>query len=303
MLMPHDGGVHVDDLEWFIALAETEHVTRAAEKLHITQPTLSRSLARLEQEIGAPLFDRVNRRLRLNHHGEVLLRHARRSVLELQVATEHIRSLRDPDRGTVRLGFIHSVATWLAPELIRGFRRPAPQVRFALTQGAAPGLTALLDDGAVDVVITAPRPAAPGLGWHPLHREHLCLVVPREHRLAHRTDIDVTAVADEPFILLNPGFGLRGLADDLLARAGIVPTVAFEAAEIPTMESLAAAGLGVSIVPRPRPHRADPNAVYLPLTDAAAQRELGLAWRVDRPESPVVTRFRDFVRAGDWSQL
>lgn len=303
MRMPHDDGVHVDDLEWFIALAETEHVTRAAEKLHITQPTLSRSLARLEQEVGAPLFDRVNRRLRLNQYGEVLLRHARRSVLELQVATEHIRSLRDPDRGTVRLGFIHSVATWLAPELIRGFRRPAPQVRFALTQGAAPGLTALLDDGAVDVIITGPRPAAPGLGWHPLHREQLCLVVPREHRLADRTGVDVTAVADEPFILLNPGFGLRGLADDLLARAGIVPTVAFEAAEIPTMESLAAAGLGVSIVPRPRPHRADPNAVYLPLTDDAAQRELGLAWPADRPESPVVTRFREFVRSGDWSQL
>lgn len=295
--------VNVEDLEWFVTLAETRNMTRAAELLHTTQPTLSRSLARLEREIGAPLFDRVNRRLQLNPSGEVLLAHARRSLLELRSATEHIRSMHDPDGGTVRLAFLHSVATWLAPELIRGFRARAPQVQFALTQAATYELATLVADGMVDLAVTGPRPETAGLGWHTLHREQLCLVVPRDHRLADRDRIGIAAAAAEPFIMLGKDFGLRQLTDELLGRAGVEPVVAFESAEIATMESLAAAGLGVTVVPRPRPHRSDPNAAYIPLTDDAAHRVLGLVWAEGRPESPVVRRFRDFVVAEEWATL
>ncbi|MEU7817657.1 LysR family transcriptional regulator [Pseudonocardia sp. NPDC049154] len=295
--------MNVEDLEWFVALAETPHMTQAAERLNTTQPTLSRSLARLEHEVGAPLFDRVNRRLRLNPSGEVLLRHTRRCLLELRAATEHIRALRDPEHGTVRLGFLHSVATWLAPELIRGFRARAPQVQFALTQAATYELEALVADGIVDLAVTGPRPADEDLAWHTIHTEQLCLVVPRDHRLADRGRVGIAEAAGEPFVMLGPDFGLRRLTDDLLARAGVEPETAFESAEIATMESLAAAGLGVTVVPRPRPHRADPNAVYLPLTDDAAHRVLGLVWRADQPESPVVRRFRAFVVAEEWTAL
>jgi LysR family transcriptional activator of glutamate synthase operon len=295
--------MHVEDLEWFVSLAETQHMTQAAERLHITQPTLSRSLARLEQEIGAPLFDRVNRRLRLNPAGEVLLQHARRSLLELRTATEQIGSLRDPDRGTVRLGFLHSVATWLAPELIRTFRAVAPNVQFILTQAASYELTTLLDEGRVDLAVTGPRPESGALEWHPVHREQLCLVVPRDHPLARLRRVEIAAAADEPFIVLGPSFALRQLTDELLARAAASPAIAFEATEIPTMESLAAAGLGVTVVPRPRPHRADPDAAYIPLVDDAAQRVLGLAWRAGQQVSPVVRRFTSFVLANEWQAL
>lgn len=295
--------MNVEDLEWFVALAEDPNMTRVAEALHTTQPTLSRSLGRLEQEVGAPLFDRVHRRLRLNPSGEVLLRHARRSLLELRAATEHIRALRDPDRGTVRLGFLHSVATWLAPELIRGFRARAPQVQFVLTQAAGYELTSLVSEGKVDLAVTGPRPDAAGLGWHEIHREELCLVVPRDHRLADRDRVGIAEAVGEPFIMLGASFGLRRLTDDLLAQVGADPAVAFESAEIATMESLAAAGLGVTVVPRPRPHRADPNAAYIRLSDDAAHRVLGLVWPEGGPESPVVRRFRDFVVAQEWAAL
>jgi LysR family transcriptional regulator, transcription activator of glutamate synthase operon len=293
-------GVSVGELEWFVRLAEARSMTAAAGLLHTTQPTLSRSLARLEQEVGAPLFDRVNRRLRLNPAGEVLLRHARRSLFELHTATEHIQSLRDPERGTVRLGFLHSVATWLAPELIRGFRAVAPDVTVTLTQAATYELASLALDGGVDLAVTGPRPESAELDWLTIVREELCLVVPRGHRLAGRARVGLAEAADEPFILLGPSFGLRRIVDELLARAGVRPAVAFEATEIPTMESLAAAGLGVSVVPRPRPHRADPDAVYVALTDPGAERVLGLVWRAGAPDSPVVARFREFVAGRSW---
>src|SRR5690242_1149769 len=89
------GGMHLDELQWFVVLAETEHVTDAAAELGISQPTLSRALARLEEQVGVPLFDRVNRRLRLNAYGHILLEHARRSISEIRTATDRIAELRD----------------------------------------------------------------------------------------------------------------------------------------------------------------------------------------------------------------
>lgn len=129
--------MHLDELQWFVVLAETEHVTDAAAELGISQPTLSRALARLEEQVGVPLFDRVNRRLRLNAYGHILLEHARRSINEIRTATERIAELRDPDTGTVRLAFLHSQAGWYVPDLLRRFRTEAPRVRFELFQGAA----------------------------------------------------------------------------------------------------------------------------------------------------------------------
>jgi DNA-binding transcriptional LysR family regulator len=300
MTLVHHGGMTVDELEWFVVLAETEHMTQAATQLNISQPTLSRGLARLERQVGAPLFDRVNRRLRLNVYGRVLLEHTRRSLGELDAAGERIRSLRDPEHGSVRLAFLHSVATWLAPELIRGFRIEAPGVQFSLTQAASYELLAHVRKGQADIAITGPRPDVEDLGWHPLHREQLCLVVPRDHPAASLDQVDLAAAANEPFIVLGREFGLRQLTEDLFAHAGIAPDIAFESAEIATMEGLVAAGLGVAVVPTPRLDRAEPNAVYIPLTDAAAHRELGLVWHEEVARSPLTERFMGFVFSDRW---
>jgi DNA-binding transcriptional LysR family regulator len=300
MTLMHDAAMTVDELEWFVVLAETQHMTQAAAQLSITQPTLSRGLARLERQVGAPLFDRVNRRLRLNAYGRVLLEHTRRSLAELDAAGERIRTLRDPDHGSVRLAFLHSVATWLAPELIRGFRIEAPGVQFSLTQAASYELLDHVLEGQSDIAITGPKPDVEDLGWHPLHREQLCLVVPRGHAAASLDQVDIAAAANEPFIVLGREFGLRQLTEDLFAHAGIAPEVAFESAEIATMEGLVAAGLGVAVVPTPRPNRAEPNAVYIPLADAAAHRELGLVWHKEVARSPITERFTEFVFSNRW---
>ena len=285
----------VDELEWFVALAETEHMTQAAERLSVAQPTLSRALGRLEREVGAPLFDRVNRRLRLNPSGEIMLEHARRSLAELAAAKERISTLRDPERGTVRLAFLHSIAVWLAPDLLRGYRATAPAVTFELTQATGHEITEHVRAGRVDLGLTAPRPADDDLAWHALHREQLCLAVPADHPLAERRDAALAEAGDGPFVTLRAPIGLRRLTDELCARAGITPRIAFESTEIGTLEGLVAAGLGVAVVPVPRPHRAEPGVAYLPITDAAAHRVIGLVLLRERPRPPVVARFADYV--------
>lgn len=285
--------MHLDELQWFVVLAETEHVTDAAAELGISQPTLSRALVRLEEQVGVLLFDRVNRRLRLNAYGHILLEHARRSISEIRSATERIAELRDPDTGTVRLAFLHSQAGWYVPDLLRRFRTEAPRVRFELFQGAAHEIVERLAGGEADLAITSPRPE--GFRWRGLYMERLCLAVPREHRLAGRTRLRLADAGAEPFVALAPDFGLRQLTDELCLEAGISPPVVFEAMEIPTMEGLVAAGFGVAVVPVPRPERAEPGAAYVPLSESSARRQIGLTWHGDRPLPPAAARLVEFI--------
>ena len=184
-------------------------MTDAAAELNITQPTLSRALARLEHQIGAPLFDRVNRRLRLNAYGRIMPEHARRSITEIRSASERITALRDPDKGVVRLAFLHSMANWFVPEIIGRFHAQAPQVRFDLSQAAGHELAEALATGQLNLVITTPRPHGDEYGWRELIVERLCVVVPRTHHLAKRRRISLSETADEPFIALGSQFALR----------------------------------------------------------------------------------------------
>ncbi|WP_179475688.1 LysR family transcriptional regulator [Mycolicibacterium vinylchloridicum] len=286
--------MHLEELQWFVVLAETEHVTEAAAELGVSQPTLSRALTRIEEKAGAPLFDRVGRRLQLNEYGRVMLEHARRSIAEMQAAVDRIAALRDPDTGRVRLAFLHSLANWYVPEQLRRFREAAPRIAFELFQGPAPEIVQRIRDGGADIAITSPRPDTAVFVWHRLYVERLCLAVPVGHRFAARSRVSLSAAADEPFVALEKPLGLRLLTDDLWAEAGIDPEIVFEASEIPTMEGLVAAGFGVAVVPVPR-DRADVRVVHVPLSNARAKREVGLAWRRDRPLVPPAARFMDFL--------
>lgn len=286
--------MNLEELQWFVVLAETEHVTEAAAELGVSQPTLSRALARFENEAGTRLFDRVNRRLRLNAYGEIMLEHARRGVAEMRTATERIAALRDPDSGRVRLAFLHSLANWYVPEQLRRFRESAPAIGFDLFQGPAHEITRRVLDGQADIAITAPRPDLPGIVWRRLYVDQLCLAVPHGHRLADRAKVRLSAVASEPFIALGEQAGLRQLTDQLLADDEVDPDIVFEATEIPTVEGLVAAGFGVAVVPVPRDGGTS-KAVHVPLSNAGARREVGVVWARDRALPPPARRFADFL--------
>jgi len=293
--------VNLDELRWFVVLAETEHVTDAAAELSVSQPTLSRALARFEREAGAPLFDRVNRRLRLNAYGRIMLEHAKRSIAEMRAARDHIAALRDPDTGRVRLAFLHSLASWYVPEQLRRFRETAPAVGFELVQGPAHEITQRVLDGQVDIAITAPRPEASDFGWRRLYVDQLCLAVPYGHRLAGRARVRLSAAEGEPFIALAEQAGLRQLTDQLLAQDNLKPDIVFEATEIPTVEGLVAAGFRVAVIPVPR-DGVKARTVHVPISNAGAKREVGLAWDRSRDLSPPAERFAAFL-SGDASSV
>lgn len=286
----------IEELRWFLAVAETEHVTDAAALVGTSQPTLSRAIARLERGLGTPLFDRDRHRLRLNDCGKVYRRHARRALAELEAAEDRIAALLRPAEDTLRLAFVHSLGGWLVPELLGAYQRESPGTGFALHQESAAGVLELVQDGSAELAVTAPRPAGAGWGWLPLREERLALSVPEGHRLADRDAVRLTDLNDERFIIMRDAAGLRQITCRIFHEAGVTPSVVLEAGEVATIRGMVGAGLGVAVLPAGDGRAApQPGVRVVPLADRDARRGIGLAWREDRPATAPCRRFRAFA--------
>lgn len=279
------------DYEWFITLAELQHVTAAAEQLHIAQPTLTRMLGRLEGRLGVELFDRRGKRLALNTYGRVFYEHTRRAQCELDAARRAIDDLVNPAVGEIRLGFLGSFGSTVVPRLIAGFREASPRVTFTLDEGAAESIGDLVQSGSIDLGLVSPRPQAPNLAWRSLFRQRLGVAFPCDHALAGATAVSMTDLADEPFVAMRAGFGMRRLLDELCAAARFQPRIVLESANLTSTAGLVAAGLGVSLMPIDGSEHA-PGVRVLPLADADAYRDVGMIWNSGRPLSRPA---RDFI--------
>lgn len=288
--------VSVDDLRVFLAVAQAEHVTAAAGRLHLSQPTITRSLGRLEHQLGVQLFDRPGHRVRLNEFGRVLIRFAERIVGQLDAAEGELARLSDPHAGPVRVGFLPSLGTWLVPDLIRSFRALEPGVQFVLRQATAENLADMLYQGEVDLAITSPKPRLDEpTDWNVLINERLGLAVPPDHRLADRRRVNLSEVAAEPFVAFSPEAGLRQISDRLCRQAGFSPAIAFESGEVATIRAMVGAGLGVAILPihqAPSPQTSPP---VLAIAGRRASRPLGLAWLAHRRLPGITEAFRTWL--------
>jgi DNA-binding transcriptional LysR family regulator len=287
--------MQVQELQWFAALVEDPNMKHTAARLHISQPALSRSLRRLEASVGVQLFDRVGRSLVPNEHGQALAEHVRRALVELETGISSVRRAADPEAGEIRLAFLHTLGAWLVPELIRAYGAEHPGVRFRLSQAGSRTLISGLREGRHDLVLTGNDPADDQLSWRALIREPLRLAVGPDHRLAQRRRVRLAEVADEPFVVVKAGYGLRGITDALCAQAGFTPQVAFEGEDVETLRGLVAAGLGVSLLPARS--NASSAAPLLAVADRGCARTIGLAWHRTRYRSPAVRTFADFVEA------
>jgi DNA-binding transcriptional LysR family regulator len=283
----------MDELRWFIRVAESRTVTEAAETLHLSQPALSRGLARLERELGAPLFDRVGRVLRLNANGQALLDGARRAVSAVDGARRTIGELADPDRGTVTLAFLNTMGPLVVPTLLSAYRPRRPNVQFRLRQGGTERIERYLLDGLVDLLLIS-TPRSPEIVWHPLLTEPLVLVVPETHRLAGRSSVRLAEVRDEPFVIFSRGFGMRPTTERLCREAGFTPRISCEGEDGATLRGLIGAGCGVGLIgPGPAPV---PGVVELPVSEPACFRTIGLGW-CDRFMPASADAFRTFALA------
>ncbi|MFF4981603.1 LysR family transcriptional regulator [Streptomyces sp. NPDC001046] len=280
-------------LAYFAGVARTEHVTRAAREMDVPQSTLSRSLARLEQDLGVDLFARHGRTVSLTPAGRTFLASVERALAEIERAAEEVRADADPTGGKVAFGFLHTMGAETVPGLLHAFRADHPRVRFSLVQNYGEAMLERLRAGELDLCLTSPVPDAPDLVARRLDEQKLRLVVPADHALAGRRRIRLAEAAEEMFVTLEPGYGLRRITDDLCKEAGFTPRIAFEGEEAETLRGLVAAGLGVALLPPPAVPR--PGVVELTVTAPRAVREIGVAWLEGHPDTPPVAAFKRFL--------
>jgi LysR family transcriptional regulator, transcription activator of glutamate synthase operon len=280
------------DLAWLVALADHRHMTDTAAILGVSQPTLSRALARVEAELGVRLFERLPTGMEPNPQGELAVLAARELTGRYGELRTELAGRLNPDTGVVRLAFLDSMATSLVPRLLRAFHQHAPGIRVLLRQEPGHEIHRDLASGAAELAITSVQPAG-DFGWLPLQEERLVLVVPPTHRLRGRSRVSLQELAEEELVTTPVGFGFRTLVDALLAEAGVSPRVSFESGDLATIEGLVAAGLGVALVPEP--FAGQSGTIGISVTARAARRTVGLTWRSDRELGPAAARLLRFV--------
>ncbi|PKG23472.1 LysR family transcriptional regulator [Niallia nealsonii] len=280
--------------EYFRMLSKMQHVTKAAEALNISQSALSRSIARFEDEIGAPLFERQGRSIRLNVYGKMFLKHVDLIVREFEIGKQEIQELLRPGQGIVSFGFLHTLSTNLIPDLLSAFRMEFPKINFQLKQSPSHSLLEELQKGDLDLCLISPTEVKPPIEWQQLFSEELFIYVPRTHLLANQKSLYLHDLAEESFILLKKGYALRTLTEQMFKEAGIEPAITFEGDEADTVAGLVAAGLGVSILPALK--GMDLNKIIkIPINSSKYNRVIGLAWINGRYLSPAALQFKNFI--------
>ena len=301
--MRYRHGMETDALRWFQLVADGYTVTEVSEVYGVSQPGVSRALARLEQEVGTPLLRRSGRVLRMTHAGAAFKRHVDSLVNDLDDGLAAVDELVDPEGGVVTLAHPLSLGSWLVPGLIRAFRRDHPRVRVVLQRtavGETGRVSQLLATRRADVELTAHRVTGADIEWRRILVEPLVLAVPPTHALAGRQSVSLAEVAGEPFVVRRPPSGMRTETLALCEAAGFFPDLAFEVDDLPTVRGLVSVGLGVAVVPAMGLHTPTTFARtrLIPLTDQGAQREVGVAWVARRALLPSAESFRRFVLAG-----
>ncbi|CAA7599654.1 Transcription regulator HTH, LysR [Acididesulfobacillus acetoxydans] len=283
-----------NQLHYFQTVAQLQHFTQAAEAMSISQPALSRSMARLEDELGVPLFERQGRRVALSSYGQIFLKRVNRALQEISLGQQELQNLLDPFKGSVALGFIHSQGSNLVPDLLGLFRQKFPHVRFQLYQNTAHRLLESLEAADIDFCFCSQPSAHEHIRWARLFTEEIVLIVPAGHPLAGRAFVTLAELAGEPFILFKKDVSLGEIIYGLCREAGFTPKATFEGEEVGTVSGLVAAKLGIALVPR---NRAAENTgiVQVPISRPKCQRVIGIAWIEERHLTPAAQHFREFV--------
>jgi DNA-binding transcriptional LysR family regulator len=287
-------------LRYFIAVAEELSFSRAAKRLHISQPPLSTQIKAMEDELGTRLLARTRRKVELTQAGQLLLDHARRAVGELDLASETVRRAARGEAGVVRVGFTGSVPMLdMFAELFRSFRSSYPRVKIELRHMSTAKQLRAIADAELDVAIMRPpldfRPAA-DLQVHVVWRDRLMVFLPLDHPLAGvQGQLKMADLAEHEFVgMADSGCGVGDQAAMLCRRAGFAPRIAQEAHELRTVLSLVAAGLGIAILPSCYRDAGVANVVAKPLDTPDAESRMLVAMRASNA-SLLPRRFIDYA--------
>jgi LysR family transcriptional regulator, hydrogen peroxide-inducible genes activator len=291
--------MELQQLRYFCAIADTGSFSRAAQQTHVSQPSLSQQIRKLEDELGARLFDRLGRSVRLTEMGSAFLPRARGVLRELEAARNEVVERTASVAGTVCVGVIPTIAPYYLPPVLAGFARECPQARVTVVEEITPLLLDRLRAGAMDVALVALPLTVRGHEFEafPLAIEKLFAVLPTKHRLAKRRTVLLEDLEDEPFLLLRDGHCFRETTMAACKRARLNPQIVFESGQFSSILSMVTGGLGISIVPAMAVEK-KAGCCFVPLADDRAVRTIGAVTLHGRSMTRVARGFLEYLGVG-----
>ncbi len=289
------------ELRYVVAVARERHFGRAAEACHVSQPTLSVAIRKLEEELGVRLFERRASQVALTDIGERIVAQAKRVLDEASAVREIARQGHDPLAAPLRVGTIYTIGPYLLPGLVRQLQRRAPQMQLLLSENFTLKLIELVRNGEIDVAVMAlPLPPC-GLSVQAVYDEPFVVAVPRRHAWARRKAIASADLAHETMLLLGSGHCFRDQVLDVCPeRSRDVEGIdgmqrTFEGSSLETIRQMVATGIGITVMPRTAmPARISRQSLvaYLPFRSPIPLRRVVLAWRRSFTRSEAVESLR-----------
>lgn len=291
--------MEINELRYFLAVADHSNFTRAAESLGISQPALSRAIARLEEDLGQPVFERKTRAIALTDAGELLLIRARQIVSLLNDTRAEITD--DGETGRIRIAAIPTIAPFFLPGLLQSFGNRNPKASLIVQEDVTEQTLKRCHDGDVDLAILALPVTTQYLEIETLFDEELLLVLPPDHPLQNKKAIRMSDVEPLPFVLLGEA---HCLSDNILSfcrQKSFLPLAVERTSQLATVQELVSLGHGVSMVPAmAKAVDASTRRVYRSLSGQKPMRTIVMVWNAYRFQSKLFGKFKQHVR--DYSQ-
>ena len=274
--------MNLRDLRYLVALAEALHFGKAADACHVSQPTLSTQIKKLEDELGVALVERAPRHVMLTPAGRDIATRARRVLAEVDQMRETARRTSDPEAGTVRLGLFPTLGPYLLPHVVPRIRARFPRLELLLVEEKTEAVLHMLRDGKLDAAVLAMPLHEDWLETEFLFEEPFLLAVPDGHALAGRRNLTLSDLGDQHLLLLEEGHCLRDQALEVCHLAGAGEKEGFRATSLETLRQMVAAGVGVTLLPmlavKP-PVSPSENIRLLAFKDPPPTRRLAMVWR------------------------
>ena len=285
-------------LRYFVEVAEREHISEAAEHLHVAQSAISRQIANLEEELGTPLFERIGRNVKLTPIGKIFLEHTITALKAIDFAAKQVEEYLDPAKGTIKIGFPTSLASYVLPSVISAFKKEYPDVAFHLRQGSYKYLIDAVKNRELNLAFLGPLPPKDDeINTTLLFSENIHALIPSNHPLAKQASIHLTDLRDEKFVSFPEGYVLHKVAIEACKSVGFTPNITTEGEDMDALKGLVAAGIGVTLLPESSMYDSTPRmTVKMPILNPPIRRTVGIISPVARELASSEIVFLDFVK-------
>ena len=290
--------MELHQLRYLVAVADNHNFTRAAQLCHVTQPTLSHQIKKLEEEVGEPLLQRRKKGAFLTPLGERVYRHAQEILKSVESVQEVASAFSHSIQGFLKIGIIPTIAPYFLPKLLRLSQKRYPGITFQITEEPTEHLLASLGNGAVDLAILSPPVANNHLQVENLFEDEFLLALPMNHFLDKSRDISLRVLRELPMILMNDAHCLRGQTISFCQRVGFAPKVFIQSSQLDTVLAMVETGQGISLVPamarKAFRHR---KVIFRSLRPEKLSRKISLAWSKQLTPSRAFTAFTELCKS------